>query len=364
MMNKQAVDACVGEKGRFKWFVSDDYNYVYDRSNGNFCRWGKTKEDDPMWSPAPELLDLEISTGGCPGVGGSVCRFCYKSNGPDNPQNMTLEQFKNILNKFPKSLTQIAFGITGVQTNPDFIPMMRYAKENGITPNFTLTGSDLTDDLADEIASLVGGLAVSVYDSNPDVCYDTVKKFSDRGIRQTNIHLMVAQETIDFAKQVVRDSSKDKRLAGLNAIVLLGVKPKGRAKGHFNPLTQKQFNNLCEGFFSKGVRLGFDSCSAPKFDAFVKQSGFSENAKQTMSMFSESCESTLFSSYINSEGLFFPCSFCECENGWEEGLNVLEANDFVKDIWLNEKTVKWRTKLIDSAVDGVRTCPVFKEINP
>lgn len=363
MFTKEEVNCCVKESGVYKAFVSPSYNYIYNKSNGNFCRWGKTKDDDPLFAPAPELLDLEISTGGCPGVNGKVCKFCYKNNGPDNPQNMTFAEFKNIIDKFSKSLTQIAFGITGVQTNPDFIPMMKYAKKIGITPNFTLSGSDLTSGLADEIASIVGGLAVSVYDTDPNVCYNTVKMFTDRGIKQTNIHLMISQETLEFSYRVGEDIKNDERLAELNAVVLLGVKPKGRARGAFKSLSQQDFNGLCKRFIEDDINIGFDSCNAPKFDNFAK-TYFSKEQSEMAEMLSESCESTLFSSYINSKGIFFPCSFCEGEQEWNKGINVLEVEDFVRDVWFNERTVEWRNKLLGGCVNGVRRCPVFDEVNP
>jgi len=57
-----------------KYCRSEDYNYNFDKETGFFARWGKTKEDDPDYSPfGPEILDLEISSGGdCLGN----CPFC------------------------------------------------------------------------------------------------------------------------------------------------------------------------------------------------------------------------------------------------------------------------------------------------
>ena len=57
-----------------KAFISPGYNYVFDKRSGFFARWGETQEQDPSYSPfGPELLDLEISSGGdCLGN----CPFC------------------------------------------------------------------------------------------------------------------------------------------------------------------------------------------------------------------------------------------------------------------------------------------------
>ena len=40
---------------------------------------------------------------------------------------MTFDEFKIIFDKMPKTLTQIAFGIMDIKTNPDFFKMMEYA---------------------------------------------------------------------------------------------------------------------------------------------------------------------------------------------------------------------------------------------
>ena len=68
----------------------------------------------------------------------------------------------------------------------------------------------------------------------------------------------------------------------------------------------------------------------------------------------EPCESTLFSYYINVDGVGYPCSFCDGEEGYE-GINVLECNDFVKDVWRHKETQKFRNGCIISG----RKCQPF-----
>jgi hypothetical protein len=85
-----------------KALASKHYNYVFDKKTGFFARWGQTKEEDPDFSPfGPEILDLEIDSGECLGN----CKFCYKSNGSGVPsKHMSLEDFKTLLDKMPKTL--------------------------------------------------------------------------------------------------------------------------------------------------------------------------------------------------------------------------------------------------------------------
>jgi len=115
---------------------------------------------------------------------GLLVHNCYKANKNTPATNMTFDTFKAIFDKMPPTLTQIAFGITGVKTNPDFLKMMEYSRAHGVIPNFTLSGIDLDDDMADKCAKLIGAVAVSAYQTDKNVCYNTVKKFTDRGLKQ------------------------------------------------------------------------------------------------------------------------------------------------------------------------------------
>jgi hypothetical protein len=194
---------------------------------------------------------------------------------------------------------------------------------------------------------------------------------------------MISEETLDFTYEVLRDRCHDSRLQKMNAIVFLGIKPKGRAKNRFHPLSQKDYTELvnfcldCEiisddGKKKKGIPFGFDSCSAPKFEKAVKSSDLPEKKKTQLIQASESCESFgMFSSYINVHGYYFPCSFTEnecnmAENGcgdWSEGLSALECEDFVRDIWNHPKVIKSRETSLKTAIDGCRQCLTFPEIN-
>ena len=343
-----------------KIVVGEDYNSTFDKTNGDFQRWGKTYDEDPDFSPiGPEILDLEISVNGCP----NNCKFCYKSNSNAKATNMTLDTFKDILSRFPKNLSQIAFGITGVQTNPDFLGMMEHCKKKGIVPNFTLSGIDLTDEMAEKCAELIGAVAVSAYQKDKNVCYDTVKKFVDLGINQTNIHLMVSEESIDFVYEVLNDRMNDPRLQDMNAIVFLGVKPKGRAKDGYHSLSTEKYKKLIEFCFENKLAIGFDSCSAPKFEAAVNSMDLSDNVKQRLIQCSESCESSLFSSYINTVSEYWHCSFSEGEGG-QNCVNVLESESFLRDVWYSDEVIRFRNASIKKMVNKCRLCNVFPQINP
>lgn len=293
---------------------------------------------------------------------GILVHNCYKNNTNQEATNMTLDTFKLIINKIPKTLTQVAFGITGIQTNPDFIPMMEYCREIGIVPNFTLSGVDLTDEIAERVSKISGALAVSAYKSDKNVCYNTVHKFTSLGMKQVNIHLMVSQETLDFVYEVLDDRMNDPRLKDMHAIVFLGVKPKGRATKGWNSLTKDQYKNLVKYCLDKGFNFGFDSCSAPKFEAAIKDMDIPKKLADRFIEASESCESSMFSAYINVGGEYWHCSFTEHEPN-QSYVDVLAVNDFIGEVWYADTVVDFRKKLISGMVDGCRHCHVFPQIN-
>ena len=341
-----------------------EYNYTMNRFTGNNARWGKTRDDDPPYSYiGPELLDIEISTI-CHGINGVPCKHCYKGNN-GHGYNMTLDVFKQIFNKLPGNVSQIAFGIGDLDSNPDMLDIFKYCLENPynrVTPNFTTNGWGLTDELAAQLVSICGSIAVSRY-SKKDVCYNAIAKLTSLGFKQANIHMLVSEETLDQCYETIEDIKTDPRLKYLNAIVMLTLKPKGE-RNTYTKLSKEKYDKLIEDMMTlskeRHVKVGFDSCAAPNFLKAVKDdSNIKSLTEQT-----ESCESTLFSLYINVFGWVFPCSFMEGERGWPNlnythCISMLDnCEDFIQDIWFHERIKEFRKSLLCQA-DNCKTCPYF-----
>lgn len=339
------------ENKKLKILKGEDYNFIFNKQNGFFARWGKQKEDDPDFSPVgPEIADIEISTI-CSGVG-SVCKFCYKANTPTG-KNMSLETFKKLFEKLPRAVSQIAFGIGDINANPDLWKIMEYTRENGVIPNITVNGFGITDEIAQKLVNVCGAVAVSCYDKN--YTYDTVKKLTDLGMTQINIHQMICEENFEFTKSVIQDRMTDERLKNMNAIVFLSLKKQGRAKKGYTQLSQEKFKELVDLCLDKNIAFGFDSCSAMKLLESVKGNS---NYKQFETV-SEPCESTLFSSYFSVDGKFFPCSFVEGTDGWEDGIDIINMDkNFLEGLWYNEKTKEFRNKTIECR-HNCQSCSVF-----
>jgi len=318
------------DDGLMRQVVSKEYNYLFNLSNGLFYRWGKEKEDNPLYSPyGPEILDLEITE-----ICHNGCKYCYKDN-TSFGKNISFEDFKTVIEKVNphKILTQVAFGLgaTG-EENPELWNMCKYLRDNNIIPNGTI--ANITKETAEKIHSYFGACAVSWHEDK-DTCYNSIKLLSDTGMKQVNMHYVLHSENYNELLKIMKDTKTDERLKGLNAIVILSLKKKGRAiKNSFESLSQEKFTTLVQYALDNNINIGFDSCSAHKFMNAIKGN---EIEKELLTMI-EPCESFgMFSSYVNVNGEYFPCSFAEGEENWKEGFNMLQVDDFMKEVWFSEK---------------------------
>ena len=324
-----------------------DYYQIFNKTTGFNVRMGKTFEDDPSWCPlGPEILDLEISINGCPRVGGASCKFCYKNNTDKPATNMSLADFKKIVGKFPRNLSQIALGITGVQTNPDFKEMLRWLREDmGIVPNYTLSGADLNDDIFEATLKYCGRVAVSVYETDKNLCYNTIKRFNERSPNFCNMHLILSDYNLKFVNEVLDDIENGK-VEGLRNIVFLRCKPVGRASVLPCTLSPETLDSVITRCSKIGIGYGFDSCSCG-----LVQDYFRERGKPDLIKYCEPCEGFKLSFYINTFGEGCTCSFCEHLPGFKR-FNFL-AEDFNFEKFWVEDGQKFRD------MDTAAHCPCF-----
>lgn len=328
-----------------KWLVSPEVNYYFNKETGYMATWGKTQEEDPDFSPYGNFIaDIEISTA-CNGVQGKLCKYCYKQ-ATKTGKNMSLETYKKLFAKLPKTLTQVAFGTDSqAKANPEFFDIMQYTRDNGVIPNVTV--ADIDDEIADKLAAVCGAVAVS---NHSDVCYDSVYKLTSRGMNQINIHQILATETLPRILDLLFKVETDYRLANLNAIVFLNLKQKGRGVG-FTPVSVKQREDLLDYLFENNIRFGSDSCGGMSISAYLSKKGLLEKYGNLI----DPCESGLYSIYCDVNGNFYPCSFVT--EPYFQGINLLDDNvDFLKDVWFNPTMVQWRENLLKCG----RSCPVYK----
>jgi radical SAM protein with 4Fe4S-binding SPASM domain len=354
----------IREDSEVKYLSSPDYHYMFNKENGMFARWGKTVEDNPLYSPfGPEIMDIEIVKGGyCSGQ----CSFCYKCNNLGTEFHyMTLEEMRIILSKLPKTITQIAYGITDIVSNRDFWNILRVTKEAGIIPNYTTNGNGVTEHIAALTKQYCGAVAVSLI--NKETSYSAIKMFTDVGMKQVNIHYMLSDETLEEAFNVVDDMQNRFELKEMNAIVFLSYKHKNQDSPFHAVKNIADYKRLIKYCLERKIKFGFDSCSAGMaMKALEDEPNFKEIAESI-----DPCESGLFSLYMDTYGKIYPCSFVEDTNHFICAILDEEVKDFEKDVWYHPKMVEWRDKLIKSSSSCIncklssmcRSCPEYETLH-
>ena len=370
-------DYKIFENDRVKLVRSEEYNYNFDKVDGRFISWADKIENDAEFCKyGPNIIDCEISTI-CHGIGNpkmydinnpyktcNVCSWCYKAL-TSNGKNMSLDTVKKIINKIPKTVCQIAYGVGSIDTNPELWDILEYTRSQGIIPNITINGWNLTDEYAEKLAKVCGAISISKY-SPKDVCYNAVEKlakFKNKEgytLRQVNIHQLIAHETIKGCIEVIDDKLNDKRLEGLNNIVFLTLKEKGDRNTMHIP-TCEDYKKVIEHAIKNNIPIGSDSCGSGSLYQVYKNLGLENQVKNCII----SCESFgIESAYINVDGKYYPCSFAEGVGEWQDGLDVLNCEDFMKDVWYNPLLNKYRELSIKTKdCNGCRKCLVYPNVN-
>lgn len=348
---KMKYDVYIDKIGN-RYIESNDqtFHLLFLKWNGFTAKWGKTFDENPFYCPfGNEIADIEI-TKMCRGVRNkegkkTPCPWCYKANTP-NGTYMNIKKFIKLFDKLneSKTMTQIAFGVDAEASdvlNPDIWKILDYTILNGVTPNITV--ADIDEHTAKNLVKRCGAISVSFYGTiDKNRCYDSVKLLLDEAKKinkemNINIHCLLSKETYDSVFELINDYQTDSRLKGMGAIVFLSLKQKGRGE-HFNKILNMEFEKIINLCFEKHINIGFDSCSANKFLNAIKDR---KDAKE-METYIESCESCMFSAFFDVNGIFYPCSFMEKEGDWKIGIDMTKIENFVKDVWNENRVEKWR----------------------
>ncbi len=331
------MKAAVVDNKDVKAIFSEEYNYIYRKDDGFFMRWGRTKADNPSFSPlGPELLDISITSKCLPGT----CKYCYQ-NAKKDGKDMSLGDLSNLLDGLPPTVCQIALGGGEPTLHPDFGRVLQMIRAKGIVPNYTTNGENLTDVVVEVTAKYCGAVATS-YHGNWFTTLNSVKRFSEAGMDQTNVHFVLSEETIDEALNILNHVAPG-LFENVNAVVFLLYKPQGRAPKE-NILQNKEKISR----FMKAVRdckefkVGFDSCSVPLLYEFAD----GKKDLEMLSLLAESCESSLFSYYIDVDGKGYPCSFSKSHIPPIDTRG--EGFDFMRDLWYNDVTNSFRRRNVNS----------------
>jgi len=316
---------------------TDTYAIMFDQSTGEEIMSGINGHEDPFSLRYPSLMDIGIM-GHCQ----NDCYFCYQ--GEEQEPNMKLDDFKKIIDQSGE-VNQIALGGRGdPNKHENFEEIIDYAVVNGIIPNYTTSGIDLTDTEV-EVSKMCGAVAVSDY--GRDFTYDALNKFIDAGIK-TNIHQVLSKYTFEKSSKIllnvdVWEGKFDRNK--LNAIIFLLFKPQGRGKNLNDHVLDKQqikdFRYLTKTATDLPFKIGMDSCMVN----MIKQV---DSLSSEERIYMDTCEGARMSTYISPNMLLMPCSF-GCRDDW--GVDINETP--IREAWNSELFELFRSKL--SQKDDV--CP-------
>ena len=362
-----------------------EFREFFDKSTGLWITGDCKNGDTPFRRSFPSLLDIGIM-GHCPNGKAGICAKagiqCYQNAPNSTRENMKLEDFKSIIDQCKGKTFQVALGGAGdPNLHENFKEIVEYCRKNGIIPNYTTSGFNLTDEQV-EVSKQCGAVAVSQYsrlnvgnipeygttengericlntkkiytESNPQTD-DAIQKFLDAGIT-TNIHYVLGKNTIKEA--IIR--LKEKLFPeGINAIIFLLHKPVGLGQEsnmlHYNDPEVKEFFELIDDN-DFPFKIGFDACSVPGIINFTSNI----DSRST-----ETCEGSRTSAYIDAQMNMMPCSFGNQNKSYYVSL----YDHTIKEAWESEVFEKFRSRLSTSCMqckDRVNCyggCPIIPKV--
>ena len=344
---------------RFYHDKKNNFAEIFDVGTGLYVRSGilergKSTEKDPFSRNAPGLIDIGIMNR-CRNRERGVCTVdCYQGGNSSTGPNMTLGNYKKIIDECRSFVFQVALGGLGdPNQHEDFEKIMRYTRENDIVPNYTTSGFELTEKEVEITKYYAGAVAVSYY--SPKQTENAIRMFQSKGVK-TNIHFVLSKKTIQQAIRLLTTDGFHRRV---NAMIFLLHKPVGLGRKEdcleTDSESLKTFFSIINNWRGE-FKIGFDSCSIP---------GLLNYANKIARESIDACEGGRFSMYVTSDMVAVPCSFDqERRYGvglYEKGFSIIEA-------WNSLQFAEFRHKLRSSCPEcGEREncyggCPLVKEI--
>ena len=325
---------CVDKMNRFVEVFNPKTGF-YARS-GVINECGMDTEIDPFMRSFPSLIDVGIQGHCLHGASGLCIQGgveCYQNGLGTHQPNMTLENFKRIVDECKGKTFQLALGGRGdVDQHENFEEILSYCRQNGIVPNFTSSGLGFTDEIVQACKKYCGAVAISWY--RQEHTMRAIQMLIDAGVK-TNIHYVLGNNSIEEAITRLKEGSFPK---GINAVIFLLHKPVGLGSEANvlqmgNPLVKEFFALIDDQQFD--FKVGFDSCSVP---AILNLTNNIDHDSI------DTCEAARYSAYIDASMHMMPCSFDNQELRWAYDI----SNDTIQSAWNSEQFERFRNHLRNS----------------
>lgn len=317
---------------------------------------GKDSGVDPFMTAYPELIDVGVMGHCVHGASGLCIKSgvqCYQNGLKTKVPNMTLDNFKHIVDECKGKTFQLALGGRGdVDQHENFADILAYCRANDIVPNFTSSGLGFTNDIVQTCKQYCGAVAISWY--RQEHTLRAIQMLLDAGVK-TNIHYVLGNNSIDEAIERLKSNDFP---AGINAVIFLLHKPVGlgcegnvlqigdsRVKEFFSIVDSQHFD----------FKIGFDSCSIPAVLNLTEK--IDHDSVDT-------CEGGRWSMYITSDMKALPCSFDNQEMRWAYDIE----NDSIQNAWNSPQFEDFRNHFRTACPDCQRRnacmggCPIRPQI--
>ena len=317
---------------------------------------GKDTNVDPFMTSFPELLDVGIMGHCIHGKSGLCLKAgieCYQSGNTIHQPNMTLTNFKKIVEECKDKTFQIALGGRG---DPDqheqFEDILKCCRDSNIVPNFTSSGLGFTPHIVELCKKYCGAVAISWYRS--DYTLKALQMLIKAQVT-TNIHYVLSNSSIEEAITLLEQNKFPK---GINAVIFLLHKPVGLGQSknvlsYHDPRLQHFFRLVDSNDYD--FKIGFDSCSIPAILNFT-----SNISKESI----DTCEGARWSAYITADMKMLPCSFDNDKQKWAYDI----SNNSIEEAWNSPQFEDFRNHFRHSCPNCSKrdlclgSCPICPEI--
>ena len=333
-----------------KYDKKNKFKSMFDPNTGFYARTGILDENgkdtnvDPFMSSYPELIDVGIMGHCVHGASGLCIKSgvqCYQNGLKTKHPNMSLENFKKIVEECKGKTFQLALGGRGdVDQHENFEEIVAYCRENNIVPNFTSSGLGFNEEIIAICKKYCGAVAISWYRQEHTI--RAINMLLEAGIK-TNIHYVLGNNSIDEAIERLKNNDFPK---GINAIIFLLHKPVGLGQETNvlqmdNPKVKEFFEIIDNNTFD--FKIGFDSCSVP---------GIINLTKNISDTSIDTCEGGRWSMYITSDMKALPCSFDNQDLRWAYDI----SNDTIQNAWDSPQFEDFRDHFRNSCNGCKRQC--------
>ncbi len=285
-----------------------DRNYMRELGLGESELW-KSDESIGLLS-APTEIHFSI-TEKC----SLRCQHCYTDGGDTLPDELEIEKLKRALDIFAEmKVFRLAFAGGDGLERAELFELAEYARSKGIIPNFTVSGINMTPEIAKKM-KVFGQVNVSIDGAGKEYGIfreQEMFEFADNAVDMlleagvpTGINCLVGRRNYDGIENLFKYAAEKK----VNHISFLRFKPAGRAKTLYDKEKTTHLQNI--SLFPMLKKLSKKYKLEIKIDcSFMPMIFWHDSAQESFKNITRyGCEAGNVHWLMQSNGIVTPCAF-------------------------------------------------------